>query len=66
MAQGGTLPTESKEPATSAVPDEQRSAMMPGLGENTAIADYVWLPIRFDGEYPAIEWLEELRVEDHE
>ena len=25
---------------------------------DTSIADYVWLPIRFDGEMPVIEWRE--------
>ncbi|MBR3686767.1 MAG: family 43 glycosylhydrolase [Clostridia bacterium] len=29
-------------------------------------ADYVWLPFRFDGEQPYIEWLDEWRVEDFE
>ena len=41
-----------------------RSAMAAGLGENTAISDYVWLPIRFDGDVPRIDWLDEWRVED--
>lgn len=27
--------------------------------DNTAIADYVWLPIRFEGGAPVIEWLDE-------
>ena len=39
--------------------------MMARLEESTAIADYVWLPIRFDGAYPVIEWLDEWRVEDY-
>ena len=34
--------------------------------ENTKIADYVWLPFRFDGEMPYIEWKEEWRIEDYE
>ncbi|MDU0328447.1 family 43 glycosylhydrolase [Microbacterium sp. KSW2-21] len=38
--------------------------MAAGRGENTAIADYVWLPIRFDGENPVIEWLDEWRLDD--
>ena len=41
-----------------------RSAMAAGLGENTAIADYVWLPIRFDSGSPIIDWIDEWRVED--
>ena len=28
---------------------------------NTSIADYVWLPLNLDGEYPTIEWKEEWR-----
>lgn len=31
---------------------------------NTAIADYVWLPIQFEGEKPIIRWYDEWRVED--
>ena len=34
------------------------------IPENTSLADYVWLPIRFDGEMPRIEWRDEWRVED--
>lgn len=33
---------------------------------DTTIADYVWLPIRFDGDRPSIEWLDEWRIEDFE
>lgn len=31
--------------------------------EGTAIADDVWLPIRFDGANPVIDWHDEWRVE---
>jgi hypothetical protein len=31
---------------------------------NTSVADYVWLPLRFDGAMPIIEWYDEWRVED--
>ena len=34
--------------------------------EKTKEADYVWLPIRFDGDKPYIEWLDEWRTEDFE
>ncbi len=34
--------------------------------ENTAIADYVWLPITFEGEKPVIHWLDSWRWEDYE
>jgi hypothetical protein len=40
------------------------AVMAAGQGENTAISDYVWLPIRFDGDIPRIDWLDEWRVED--
>lgn len=34
--------------------------------ENTSIADYVWLPLRFDGDMVYIDWKEEWRIEDYE
>lgn len=33
---------------------------------NTSIADYVWLPFRFDGEMAYLDWKEEWCVEDYE
>ena len=33
---------------------------------NTAIADYVWLPFRFDGEMAYLDWKDSWRVEDYE
>ena len=36
------------------------------LTRNTSIADYVWLPIRFDGEMPYLDWKDEWRIEDYE
>jgi hypothetical protein len=45
---------------------DDRAAMAAGLGENTAIADYVWLPIRFADEHPVIDWHDEWRVEDYD
>ncbi len=35
------------------------------IGRNTSIADYVWLPFRFDGEMPYLDWKEEWRIEDY-
>ena len=29
---------------------------------DTSIADYVWLPVRFDGEKPLIDWRDEWRI----
>lgn len=34
--------------------------------ENTSIADYVWLPIRFDGDMAYIDWKDEWRIEDYQ
>ncbi|TCL83112.1 MULTISPECIES: family 43 glycosylhydrolase [unclassified Rathayibacter] len=39
------------------------AVMAAGRGENTAIADYVWLPISFDGPYPVIQWHDEWRLD---
>lgn len=36
------------------------------LDKNTSIADYVWLPFRFDGEMGYLDWQDEWRIEDHE
>lgn len=47
-------------------PGAMAVAMAAGSGENTAIADYVWLPIRFDGDVPVIDWRDEWRIEDYE
>ena len=33
--------------------------------ENTSIANYVWLPIRFDGEMAYIDWTDEWKIEDY-
>jgi hypothetical protein len=33
---------------------------------NTAFANYVWLPIRFEGDLPVIDWKDEWRLEDYE
>ena len=32
--------------------------------ENTSIAEYVWLPLQFDGENVYIDWMDEWRIED--
>lgn len=34
--------------------------------DNTSIADYVWLPFRFDGEMAYLDWKDEWRIEDYE
>lgn len=33
---------------------------------NTSIADYVWLPVTFEGDKVVIKWLDEWRIEDYE
>ena len=33
--------------------------------ENTSIADYVWLPLRFDGNMVYIDWKDSWRLEDY-
>ncbi|MFV0467133.1 MAG: family 43 glycosylhydrolase [Lachnospiraceae bacterium] len=33
---------------------------------DTRIADYVWLPIRFEGEMAYLDWKDEWRIEDYE
>lgn len=34
--------------------------------DDTSIADYVWLPFRFDGEMAYLDWKDEWRIEDYE
>ncbi len=34
--------------------------------KDTSIADYVWLPVEFDGETPIIKWYDEWKWEDFE
>ncbi|MFJ3673482.1 family 43 glycosylhydrolase [Streptomyces sp. NPDC090106] len=34
------------------------------IDPDTSIADYVWLPITFDGDRPLIHWHDEWRIED--
>lgn len=33
--------------------------------ENTSIADYVWLPLRFEGEKVVVDWKDEWRLSDY-
>ena len=34
--------------------------------QDTSIADYVWLPVRFDGEMAYLDWKDEWWIEDYE
>lgn len=54
MARGETPPSTGND----------QTVMAAVRGENTAIADYVWLPIRFDGDRPSIAWLDEWSPHD--
>lgn len=53
--------------------EELRKRFPADTGDNTSIADYVWLPLRFaepDVEHPlgmvTIDWLDEWRIEDYD
>ncbi|RRJ64617.1 hypothetical protein EHV15_18065 [Paenibacillus oralis] len=52
------------EPDTDFVMDEVHYSC--DMNTDTSVADYVWLPIRFDGEMAYLDWKEEWRVEDYE
>lgn len=39
-------------------------ASLPPQEFDTSVADHVWLPLRFDGDMPVIEWHDEWRIED--
>lgn len=45
---------------------ERKKHIPPDAGANTSQADYVWLPIRFDGEQPVIDWLDRWSPDDYE
>lgn len=53
-------------------PDEspREATPLPGKKQrhfdNTSIADYVWLPIDWEGDKPVIRWKDEWRLEDYE
>ncbi len=41
--------------------------MKPGqVSENTSIADYVWLPLKFEGKNVYIDWYDEWKIDDFE
>ncbi len=57
------------EPEKYQVTSEERKEVMnsPMLeSANTSVADYVWLPLRFEGESVQIAWLDSWKVEDFE
>ena len=52
--------------------DPEKEPMMPAeemntiSAQNTSLADYVWLPVLFDGDRPYLKWFDEWRIEDFE
>lgn len=57
------------EPEKYQISQEEQKELMnsPMLGSaDTSIADYVWLPLRFEGEKVWIDWHDEWKVEDYE
>lgn len=69
MSQGGGAPAGVSQNADRKTDDDSgdaRAAMAAGLGENTAVADYVWLPIRFDGPHPVIDWRDVWSLDEFE
>ena len=54
------------EPEKYSVTDAEKKELMasPMLGSaNTSIADYVWLPVTFDGDRPQIKWQDAWKVD---
>ncbi len=43
-----------------------KSLMGKEVIENTSIADYVWLPLRFDGDMVYIDWKDKWQIDDYE
>lgn len=52
-------PTEDASDTPAVLPPEL-------LDPDTSIADYVWLPLRFDGEMAFVDWHDEWRIEDYD
>lgn len=75
FAHDGSQPTEEERIGIAGVlhnvpPEKVTPEMLtdtPGHGGfNTSIADYVWLPVRFEGEMAWLDWHDEWRVEDYD
>lgn len=48
-------------------PKEEIARQIASLSaQNTSLADYVWLPVRFDGDMAYLDWKDEWRIEDYE
>jgi hypothetical protein len=48
------------------ISEEERALVFADANRDTSIADYVWLPLRFDGDKVFIDWLDEWKIEDYE
>ena len=49
------------------IADSSKLKALEGLTRtNTSLADYVWLPVRFEGEMAYLDWQDEWRIEDYE
>lgn len=48
------------------IPKYQIVPPAPDEHRNTSIADYVWLPFRFDGDMAYLDWKDEWKIEDYE
>ena len=50
-------------------PDANKPVLDEPIGSiheiNTSVADYVWLPVRFEGEMAYLDWQDEWRLEDY-
>lgn len=57
---------EHRKPADELAASGKFDSRIQDVGRNTSIADYVWLPLRFDGEMVYIDWKDEWRIEDYE
>ncbi|MCE5260079.1 MAG: hypothetical protein LLG44_13630, partial [Chloroflexi bacterium] len=77
FAHDGSRPTESEQKGICGImnnvpPSEVTQAMLAEFpskrpaANDTSIADYVWLPVRFDGEMAYLDWQDEWRIEDYE
>ncbi|MET0375352.1 MAG: family 43 glycosylhydrolase [Rhizorhabdus sp.] len=51
-------------PQSMTAEEKQARNVEGGLAVNTSQARYVWLPIRFEGDRPRIDWMPEWRIED--
>ena len=58
----GFVPGQSPVFGSSFTPDVMRVVE----DQDTSVADYVWLPIRFDGDMAYLDWHDEWRIEDYD